>query len=208
MNSSVRVVKVGGSLFSYADMPDRVKDWTDRQSPGTTVFIGGGGDLVQPLRTAHERFRLSDEASHWLAVRAMTVTSRLLAKLLDIELVDHLETIEQNVGARRDTACVLDVEDFLRQREPRMAGCRLPCDWTCTGDAIAARVAEVLDADDMVLMKAVTYPVGTTLAAASRAGLVDGHFPLAAVGLRRIRWVNLVAPTPQEVELAGDEDGR
>ena len=50
MNETVRVVKVGGSLFSFAEMPERVHAWCDRQPPATTVFIGGGGDLVQPLK--------------------------------------------------------------------------------------------------------------------------------------------------------------
>ena len=97
----VRVVKVGGSLFGFEHLPDRGQAWLALQPPGVSVFIGGGGDLVQPLRAVHERFSLDQEASHWLAVRAMTVTSRLLAKLLDVELVERLEVVEQLMREER-----------------------------------------------------------------------------------------------------------
>jgi hypothetical protein len=133
----------------------------------------------------------------------MTVTSRLLAKLLDVELVDQLEVVEQAIAAERRVDCVLDVEDFLRRREAQLPGCRLPCDWSCTSDAIAARVAEVLRADDLVLMKSAAYPRGASLATASAQGLIDGHFPTAAAGLPRVRWVNLPAPSEEDVAIIG-----
>ena len=193
MRTAILVTKVGGSLFGYEQMPERVHAWRERQPPGMTIFIGGGGDLVRPLRTAHERFGLNEESSHWLAIRAMTVTSRLLAKLLDVELVERFEVIQQLASTRRMAACVLDVEEFLRQREPGLPGCRLPCDWSATSDAIAARVAEVLSADELVLLKSVAYPAATTLQGAADLGLVDGHFPTAVAGVARLRWVNLRA---------------
>jgi aspartokinase-like uncharacterized kinase len=194
MTTEIMVTKVGGSLFGYEQMPERVHAWRDQHPAATTIFIGGGGDLVRPLRTAHERFGLNEESSHWLAIRAMTVTSRLLAKLLDVELVERFEVIEQLITARRNAACVLDVEEFLRQREPVLPGCHLPCDWSATSDAIAARIAEVLQADEFVLLKSVDYPIGSSLQTAADLGLVDGHFPTAAAGLKRLRWVNLRAP--------------
>lgn len=189
----VRVVKVGGSLFGFEQLPERGQSWLAQQAPGVSVFIGGGGDLVQPLRAVHERFSLDEEASHWLAVRAMTVTSRLLAKLLDIELVERFEIVEQLIREERPTACVLDCEQFLRTREAQSDGARLTRDWTCTSDSIAARIAEVLSADELVLLKSTALPAGTQYSDAARLGLVDRHFPDAAKMLKQIRWVNLRA---------------
>lgn len=188
---SVRVVKVGGSLFSFQQLPDRTQAWLNQQPPAMTIFIGGGGDLITPLRAAHERFSLDQEGSHWLAVRAMTVTSRLLAKLLNVELVERFEVIEQLIQMNRLTACVLDVEEFMRTTEPHKGGCHLPCDWSCSSDSIAARVAEVLKADDFVLLKSVPYPEGISFEQAAQKGLVDGHFPRAAAALKDVRWVCL-----------------
>ncbi len=191
MTTFVRVAKVGGSLFSFEELPERGQAWLDQQPPGITIFIGGGGDLVDPLRAAHERFSLDQEGSHWLAVRAMTVTSRLLAKLLNVELVERFEVVEQLVREGRLTACVLDVEEFMRLRETQSPGCRLPHDWSCTSDSIAGRIAEVLNADELVLLKSVPLPSGTTYADAAKQGLVDAHFPQTASVLKDIRWVCL-----------------
>jgi aspartokinase-like uncharacterized kinase len=201
MNDNLQIVKVGGSLFCCDEMPARVHAWLEGQPPGTTLFIGGGGDLVQPLRTAHERFRLSDEASHWLAVRAMTVTSRLLAKLLNVELVEQFGTVVQLADSQRPAACVLDVEEFLLAREPHLPGCRLPRDWSCSSDSIAARVAAVLAARRLVLLKSVPYPDATGLTRASTLGLVDGHFPTAAADLPELCWINLLVPDLEEQRL-------
>jgi aspartokinase-like uncharacterized kinase len=191
MTTNMRVVKVGGSLFGFDQLPDRTQAWLDQQPPAITIFIGGGGDLIKPLRAAHERFSLDQEGSHWLAVRAMTVTSRLLATLLNVELVERFEVVEQLVRSGRLAACVLDVEEFMRLRETQDSGCRLPHDWTCSSDSIAARVAEVLTADELVLLKSVPLPAGTNYAEAAKQGLVDAHFPQAASRLKNIQWVCL-----------------
>lgn len=195
---SVQVIKVGGSLFAFDQLPQRVNAWREKGAAGISIFIAGGGDLVQPLRTAHERFGLDEEASHWLAVRAMTVTSRLLAKLLDVELVEEIEIVEQLIHMNRSFACVLDVEQFLRRREPGAPGCRLPMNWSCTSDAIAARVAEVLSADELVLMKSLSFPAGVFLEQAPRLGLVDEHFPLATRAFPHVSWVNLLLPASEQ----------
>jgi hypothetical protein len=118
----------------------------------------------------------------------------LLAKLLNVELVERFEVIEQLINVGRTASCVLDVEEFLRQREPALPGCRLPCDWSATSDSIAARVAEVVKADELALLKSVGYPPATSLQSAADLGLVDGHFPTAVVGVNQLRWVNLRAP--------------
>lgn len=201
MTSDLLVAKVGGSLFGYEHMPERVHAWLASQPASMTIFIAGGGDLVHPLRSAHERFQLNEDVSHWLAIRAMTVTSRLLAKLLDVELVERFEVVQQLANSHRRMSCVFDVEEFLRQREPSLPGCKLPWDWSCSSDAIAARVAEVFDAREVVLLKSVSYPQGLPLSEAPSRGLVDGHFPTAAARIKNIRWINIRDAEPGEGSL-------
>jgi aspartokinase-like uncharacterized kinase len=188
MSVQVRVVKVGGSLFGFEQLPVRVNAWMAQQPPAITIFIGGGGDLIKPLRAAHARFGLDEEGSHWLAIRAMTVTSRLLATLLDVELVERFEIVEQQINTGRLTPFVLDVEEFVRTQEAHSPGCHLPRDWTCSSDSIAARIAEVLNAEELVLLKSVPLPTGMSYAEAAQQGLVDAHFPRAISNLRTIHW--------------------
>ena len=72
-----------------------------------------------------------------------------------------------------------------------MAGAVLPRSWQVTGDSIAARIAECLGADELVLLKSTDPPSTPSRRIASRLGLVDGFFGEATDRLRRIRFVNL-----------------
>jgi hypothetical protein len=65
-----------------------------------------------------------------------------------------------------------------------------------TSDSIAARVAEVVGAD-LVLLKSVDLPAGLSWEVAAAGGLVDATFGsiVARAGLQ-LRWVNLRRSLP------------
>jgi hypothetical protein len=60
-----------------------------------------------------------------------------------------------------------------------------------TSDSIAARIAEIIAADELVLLKSASVAEGESLAELSRRGFVDPFFRQAAESLSRIRYVNL-----------------
>ena len=71
--------------------------------------------------------------------------------------------------------------------------CPLPHSWDVTSDSIAARLAVLAGADELVLLKS-GLPAGSlTLAQAAETGYVDRYFPVAAAGVPRVRCVNLRA---------------
>jgi aspartokinase-like uncharacterized kinase len=86
----------------------------------------------------------------------------------------------------------------LASAESELPGCRLPRSWQATSDSIAARVAEVLSAD-LVLLKSAgppreIFPEGDrakVFANLAAAGYVDQHFPRAAAAVRAVEIVNL-----------------
>ena len=63
--------------------------------------------------------------------------------------------------------------------------------WDTTTDAIAARIAVLLGADELALLKSTSVPPGTTRDEAVRLGLVDAAFPSASRGLNAVVAVNL-----------------
>jgi hypothetical protein len=83
-----------------------------------------------------------------------------------------------------------------------LPGGPVPCDWTVTSDSIAARVARALSAE-LVLLKSVSLPPGTGIARAVHSQYVDRCFLRAAVGLHRIRCVNLRQPEFPETVWTG-----
>jgi aspartokinase-like uncharacterized kinase len=187
MSQPLRVVKVGGSLFSRSDLADRLTAWLDVQSPATHVLLAGGGELAEVVREWDQRLALGQERSHWMCVDLLDVTARLLHKLVpQSQWCDDwrkLRSIEP-------TTVVFAPARFLRTEEPGLPGDRLPCSWGATSDSIAARLAEVCNAAELVLLKSADPPPYATLA--DIAGTyVDDHFPRAAASVKRLRLVNL-----------------
>src|SRR5262249_30960063 len=136
---------------------------------------------------------LGEEASHWLAIRALTFNAHFLACLLPG--VPILQTAHE-VRACRDagSAGLLDVLAFAREDEAKHPAACLPHVWTVTSDSQAARVAVAAGADELVLLKSVTVPRGLSWDEAARQGHVDEAFGgLVSAGGLHVEVANLRA---------------
>ena len=181
----LRVAKVGGSLFDFADLPAALRGWLNNQ-PGVNVLIAGGGPFADAVRQADATFAIGDTAAHRLALEAMRVSAELLAALLPEARVLH-----SLADARRQLAgCEVVVLNPSDLSQPE---CGLPHSWDVTSDSIAAYVASRLEAQELVLFKSTPLPANTDRTQAADSGLVDGYFVQAAATLPIVRWVNLRA---------------
>lgn len=189
--AAARVVKVGGSLFDDAQLPRRLQAWLDAQPPAANVLIAGGGKLAESIREMDRLHALGASPAHWLSVRAMGIMARLLVDLLpNAALVDEVADARRFIAARGAGLCVFDPMPLLTTDEPRLPGTPLPHGWDVTSDSIAARVAEILTARELVLLKS-DLPPGESLDEAAAAGYVDQFFPTIAGKLPLVRCVNL-----------------
>jgi aspartokinase-like uncharacterized kinase len=193
---SARVVKLGGSLLDWPPLPRALARWLAAQPPAaTSVLVCGGGPLTDAIRRAQRNFDLKDETSHWLCVAALSVSARLLAAIIpSAAWCDRFERLTALAASHDPVTVVFDSGEFLLNTEPDLPGTPLPHDWSATTDSIAARLAEVLHADELVLLKSAGPPRGATFHALAAAGYVDGHFPAAAAGVASVRMVNLRTP--------------
>jgi aspartokinase-like uncharacterized kinase len=191
--SSLRIVKIGGSLLDYEDLPKAWENWLARQPELPTVIVVGGGSLVDQVRSWNERYPLEEETAHWMCVRAMAITASLLyQRLPGTSLVQEWVDLKQQLAEESPFAPrIFSVESFLRSVEPGLAGAPLPCSWDVTSDSIAARIAEVLAARELVLCKSISQDVDISWHEQARAGHVDAHFPLIVEEIASIRWLNL-----------------
>lgn len=197
--SRVRIVKVGGSLLDCDHLSKTLLEFLARQSPALHVLVCGGGTMANAIRDMDVRFRLEPEAVHWLCIDVLSITARLVAQLLpESRLTWELEEIQQ---AARPAVFVLDPRPFLVELEPGCPGSVLPRDWSVTSDSIAARIAEVMGADELVLLKSTGLPASSTRRSAAAAGNVDSFFPQASQPLARVRFVNLRSTPWREWEL-------
>jgi aspartokinase-like uncharacterized kinase len=161
------VVKVGGSLFEHPRLGPGLRAYLKSLEPNEVMLVPGGGDLADAVRKFDRVHGLGDEISHAIALRAMTVSAEFLVRLLDLPTIGSRIHIPD--------CCAFTEED---QSQPES----LPFSWDVTSDSIAARMAVVLGAERLILLKSVDIPPGTPWTEAAERGWVDRHFPKVIAG--------------------------
>lgn len=198
----IRVVKVGGSLFDLPDLPRRLRAWLAAQPPAHNVLVGGGGPLVEQVRTWHAACGIDETAAHWMCVDLLTVTAHLLhAWLPEIPLVEDDRLLCQRVGHEGDT--IFGPAPWMRHSEPGLPGAWLPTDWDTTSDSIAGRLAVALRAQEFVLLKSELphRKAGWELSALAAVGYIDRILAQMAPELPPTRLVNMRADPPREARV-------
>ena len=139
------VVKIGGgSLQSPAELDAAlaILDGCDCR----VLIVPGGGPFADAVRDTDRRLTLSDEAAHWMAIRAMDVFAELLVSRLGRgELVQSPQEVRAALAGGR--LPVLLPSHWLRAADP------LPHSWEVTSDSIAAWLAGVVGARQLILLK-------------------------------------------------------
>lgn len=173
MPSAIAVIKVGGSLYDLSDLGSRLRRWlAEHCDDSHIVLVPGGGALVEAIRHLDHLHRLGEETSHWLALRALTVNAHFLASLLSACVIGDVGELPR--AWEKGLLPVLDSHEFARADESHSG--HLPHAWAVTSDALAARIAIVLQARQLVLLKSTTIPPGMDWCEAGQLGLVDALF--------------------------------
>jgi 5-(aminomethyl)-3-furanmethanol phosphate kinase len=163
-DSVATVVKIGGGLLEQAERLSAVLSAVAAAArKHRLLVVPGGGPFADAVRHVDSRWRLSDDAAHWMAVLGMDQYAHLLAERLGCSrLVTNLHEVKAALDDGR--VPVLAPSHWLRAVDP------LPHSWDVTSDSIAAWVAGAVGARRLVLVK----PAG-----ASGASLVDPCFSRA-----------------------------
>jgi aspartokinase-like uncharacterized kinase len=184
------IVKVGGSLFDLPDLGARLEAWLRALCYREVILIAGGGAAADVVRALDHIHHLGEEKSHWLALRSLSVTALFLVHLappsLPFCIIDQINQRWEawDVGS----VPVLDLFAFTYEDEETRGA--LPHRWDVTSDSLAARVALVLGARELILLKSVTIPPDMDWAEASRRGYVDAFFPTIIARGVKARAVN------------------
>ncbi|HLU49309.1 MAG TPA: uridylate kinase [Planctomycetota bacterium] len=194
------VIKVGGSLLGYEELPTRLKGFLADFTRPRPILVCGGGDAVELIREWDRLYTLGEEASHWISLRLLSATAQVLAAMLP----EKLEVVESPAACvaswERGLVPVYDPYRFIVDIDERSPD-PLPRRWRVTTDTIAARIAERFGASELVLLKSSSRPETLTMAEAADEGFVDGHFPFAARNLERVVALNLRRPEDPETVL-------
>ena len=166
------VVKVGGSLFDWPLLGQRLQGWLKTLPPSKILLVPGGGPSADVIRKLDQLHNLGDETAHWLAIRALTVNAHFLAEILHAlnpVIVGELQECEEIW--MRNRLPILDLIRFAQADESQPD--QLPHSWAVTSDSLALRVAIRLEAQSLILLKSTTIPEGE---AWMRSRIVDPYF--------------------------------
>jgi aspartokinase-like uncharacterized kinase len=193
----VTVIKVGGSLLEWPELPRRLAAFLDDHrrdgdlSTSHYTLMAGGGLAADLIRTMDQIHGLGDERAHRLAIDALDLNARILAAILPGCLV--VEGPEElHLACDHGQIAVLAPSRFLEELDDRRPD-PLPASWDVTSDSIAARIAVGLNASRLVLLKSACLPPGAGRADAAKLGLVDPFFPVAARELTIVEYICLRA---------------
>lgn len=182
------LVKIGGSLFSTGRLRGIISEITRRSSLTWPVFTVGGGTVADQVATWELIHPLDEEQSHWLALEAIGVNEQLLLTLFpQWRLVRSLPQLE---AAERDGKTPLICTKCFFKYCEREFGSRISHTWKATSDTIAAWFAEVIEAEELMLVKSVDWVSGLNWEEAHARQLVDAEFARIVSPDLQIRWLN------------------
>lgn len=196
---TVEVVKVGGSLLQRADFTPSLECWLATSAPRAEVvhrvLLVGGGEAVNELRARDAEAPLGDDVAHWRAIALMHELGESLAR--SMPALHSVATLGELLPRLQDAGDTLLLpQRFLEVEEPGLPGTTLPVGWHVTSDSIAARLAIVLGAARLRLLKSrsPTRDEARSWARAAEGGFVDGYFPELAGGIAEVRCELLPPP--------------
>lgn len=192
------IVKVGGSLLTLSDLPDRLRTMINVIAADRVMIIAGGGEATDVVRVWDEIHRLSSEAAHWLAIDSMGLTARLLLQLLPESKLVADRRSAQDTSLSTKTM-ILDPLPVIKEASAE-AGTELPIGWDCTSDSIAAWIASRWDVDSLILGKSVEISTVDWIVGANQTSQVDACFESIVGADLPVYWCNLRG-RPESVEL-------
>lgn len=196
LNAQVRVIKLGGSLLSNPETPQRIGRWLEPDPACqnaahpisvVNIWIVGGGELVDTVRDWDAKFCLEPEPLHWLCVDLMDINARLLSAWFPKWPIRGHQIPSHQQAAPQQSNQILLNRDWLSRHENSM-----PKSWATTSDSIAAAFADSIDANELVLLKSCPSPALPTLDGLACSDLVDEQFVPQIRSFRNRRTIRFV----------------
>lgn len=156
------VVKIGGSLLELPKLETVLRQIKQQDLP--IVLLPGGGKFADIVRQEQKQYGFSDKAAHKMAIQAMQQYAELLHDISDIDFFDSKKNILR--------PAIFPPLELLSYQW------RIPENWTVTSDSLAVLLAEELNAEKCMLLKACEI-IDTDVQSLLRQGIIDEYAPIA-----------------------------
>ena len=192
-DEALRIIKLGGSLLNRSDWPVSLTRWLKAQPVMRNILLVGGGLAADAVRAFDKAHLLDPLTSHRAALEALGLSLHMAALVMpQARIITSLDAVKRESSP--ESIELFDAGPFMQLEETRKDANRLPHDWSATSDSIAARIAQVYEADSLVLLKSTLPAECDDWESAAGIGLVDPYFPQAVQGIPDACCVNLTDP--------------
>lgn len=178
------IIKLGGSL-SYSDALVNSLNVVESDYQGrAAVIVPGGGAFADQVRLAQQHWQFDDTTAHHMAILAMQQMALMFKGLKPGFAMAHAVLAIQGQLNRHGT--VIWSPDIA---ELDNAG--VSASWDITSDSLAAWLAKVLSATELILVKSVAIDASLSLQQLAEQHIVDKAFcEFAASAAFKIQIVN------------------
>jgi aspartokinase-like uncharacterized kinase len=163
------VIKLGGSL-SYSDALINCLDSVEKNYQGrAVVIVPGGGVFADQVRLAQQRWQFDDRTAHRMAILSMQQMALLLNGVKpDFALAGSVADIRRQLQRQ---ACVIWSPDNAELEQAE-----IPASWDITSDSLAAWLAQVLSASELILVKSANIDANLSLQQFAKMNIIDKGF--------------------------------
>lgn len=188
-----RVIKVGGSCLSSPELPQRLAQLLRSNSDSQNLLIVGGGMCIDAMRDLDQRFELDQTRMHWRCVTLLRSSFEVLCELVPslhpIATPSQFQTLLTTPPVAENH--LIAVDTFYHPLSSDHS--RLPVGWETTTDSIAAYLAKLSGAEELLLLKSCNMETANIQQLAD-VGFLDAAFPGAAPANINLKIINLTGP--------------
>ncbi len=158
-----KVIKIGGSLAKNGKLKKCLAG-LDQCFQDDLVIVPGGGEFADTVRKVQQYWRFDERSAHEMALLAMQQMALLIKAMQPEWLI--VSTTKQSVPeAGRRLIWSPQIKELDK------AG--IPPGWQVTSDSLAAWLAGVINAKELLLVKSTPIELHSDLVSLQRKGVVD-----------------------------------
>ncbi|MEQ1637694.1 MAG: uridylate kinase [Methylococcales bacterium] len=163
----MKVIKLGGSLLKNASLLACLTRIVANPEP--SIIVTGGGAFADQVRLSQQQWQFNDTAAHHMAILAMQQMALLVNALQpDWPLLQPLTDLQQWQDKNRIGLWFPDLK-LLNEYA-------IPATWQITSDSLAAWLAGVVGATELIIVKAAQFSATASLAELVSQGILDQAF--------------------------------
>ncbi len=163
------VVKLGGSLTGSDALLKCLNSVDQNYQPGEVVIVPGGGAFADQVRLAQQHWQFDDHTAHRMAVLAMQQMALLFKGIKSqFAIAGSLTDISKQLNQQKTVIWSPDISE--------LDDAGIQATWDITSDSLAAWLAEILSASELILVKSAIIDSGLSLQGLAEQGIVDKAF--------------------------------